>query len=277
MRVPVKIGVAVVASLTAAAVLSPGVGSTVPHQRLGSNVHTDLTAGQAVEIVRTIMESGLDCAYPGSGLAPVGYKAKSRGGGGFTVTVTVSGKDRAGTVVSFGIGFDVLSAADVKPTSLAAQEILACSGWRPGLSCATKKTGLRKQPLGGKPYARYGPITVYRRVPGLKIVKRGGRWELSGIRAAGLGDLWVMDDCTGNGRIVSGSKSVVAGGQLAARVGDSVIGDESTECPSSPLHVAGKILTGDPRIAIDGRPLAVPGSRVVYVPTCGSGAGHVGS
>jgi uncharacterized Zn-binding protein involved in type VI secretion len=134
-----------------------------------------------------------------------------------------------------------------------------------------------KAPTGAAVIARYGPVTVLGKVPGLVVRKAGAKWVIEGLRVAEVGDLWTMDCGVGNGRIGDGSPTVVGPrGKPVARVFSTVIGIESTECPVSPLSVAGKILTGDPRVLVDGRPVAVPGSRVGFAPNCGPGTGTVG-
>jgi hypothetical protein len=65
-----------------------------------------------------------------------------------------------------------------------------------------KRAGLRATPLARDPIARYGPIAVYRRVPGLRIVHQGRGWVIKGIAVAHLRDSFSWDDCGGVGEIV---------------------------------------------------------------------------
>ena len=61
-----------------------------------------------------------------------------------------------------------------------------------------------------------------------------------------------------------------------ATVGDEVFAPATSHgCQSDPLATVGEIVTGDPRIAINGRAVAVPGSKVETGPVCGSNIGHV--
>ena len=143
-------------------------------------------------------------------------------------------------------------------------------------STALPRKGLQKPP-SGTPVARYGPITVFSRIPGLKITRRGAGWVISGIKVATLGGTWVIDGGHGGGRIVStsASSSINSNGKAVATVGDHVKGREVADGPIGIVDVDGLIITGDPRIAINGRPIAIPGSKITYVPFCASGNGAV--
>lgn len=116
----------------------------------------------------------------------------------------------------------------------------------PAKACAIRRTGLAKRPTG-RPLARYGPIAVYARVPGLRVVFRNGEWEVIGVHVARRGDRWADADCGGFGTIVEvAATSVISGGKPVATVGDKVF--------------APAIARGCPRIRI---PSSAESSRVI--------------
>jgi uncharacterized Zn-binding protein involved in type VI secretion len=267
--------VATVLVMVAAAAGASGAGGPLvagypraaPARTLRPN---DLTKAQAIALVQWVVANGLQCAYPG--LSAGSYRAESSGAG-WVVTVRVG--SAKGTV---DIEFDVTMTGEVKASNNAAYNILKCSGQPAPQLCprVPKRDDLRKRPSGGTPVARYGPITVFGRVPGLRITRRGSAWEISGIKAATKGGLWFMDGCVGTGRIASVAAPAVRYlGKSVAVVGDRVMGIEASGCLSDPLYVYGSIISGDPRIVINGRPIAVPGSRIAYQPFCATGAGTV--
>jgi hypothetical protein len=143
--------------------------------------------------------------------------------------------------------------------------------------CGSARAGLSAKPGPGRPTKRFGPISVYGHVPGLIVVHRARKWVIKGIKVAHLHDRWTLDDCGGIGEIRKvQTANVIAGGRPVATVGDEVFAPATSHgCPSDPLATVGNIVTGDPRIAINGRALAVPGSLVETGPVCGSNVGHV--
>lgn len=151
------------------------------------------------------------------------------------------------------------------------------TGYGPKNRCGSARAGLSATPGPGRPTHRFGPITVYGHVPGLIVVHRGRTWVIKGIKVAHLHDHWSLDDCGGIGEIRKvQTTNVIAGGRPVATVGDEVFAAATAQgCPSDPLPTVGNIESGDPRIAINGRAVAVPGSLVETGPVCGSNLGHV--
>jgi uncharacterized Zn-binding protein involved in type VI secretion len=142
--------------------------------------------------------------------------------------------------------------------------------------CGTAHVELRARPPTHGPIARYGPIAVYQHIPDLRIVRHGAGWAIVGLRVAHLHDQWREDDCGGVGTITHVAyPQIVNGGRPVATVGDQGHALEAHGCPADPIQVVGIIRTGDPRITVHGRPVAVPGSRMIVVPSCGADVGHV--
>jgi hypothetical protein len=144
--------------------------------------------------------------------------------------------------------------------------------------CGSARAGLSTTPGPGKPTKRFGPISVYGHVPGLAVIHRGHTWVIKGVKVAHLHDHWKLDDCGGIGEIRKvRTANVIAGGRPVATVGDEGFAPATAKgCPSDPIAARGRIVTGDSRIAIHGRVVAVPGSLVHAIdPVCGSPIGHV--
>lgn len=263
------------AAAVAAAVAGAGVAGGTAVRAAAPAPAKGPTAEQRVAIVRDALAAGLACAIPG---VPGGVRVESVRASGIMVTARVSGTSAATRGrIAFDLVFEVAAITSVRGTSATAQTVVDCAGLEQCVLPVARKGLAAKAPAGAAALARYGPVTVLGKVPGLVVRKDGTRWVIEGMRVAELGDMWVGDCGVGNGRIVEGSATVLGPrGKPVARVLSTITGIESTECPGAPLSVLGAIVTGDPRVLVDGRPVAVPGSRVVFSPNCGPGTGAVG-
>lgn len=233
------------------------------------------TAAQRAGFVRQLLAEGLQCAIPN---VPGGVRVDRVKVSGTMVTATVSAYSEAFKKrIPIDAVFYVIDLGRVLAYDDAlAKKIMTCAG-QPECPVAPRRIGLGSSAGSGKPVVHYGPITVYGKVPGLKIGHDASGWIIQGIRVATKGSLWDLDCGYGSGRIEEGQAGVriSKNGPNVAAVGDVVSGLESTGCPASPQTVAGKILTGDSRITINGHPVAVTGSRVEYLGGCASVGGTV--
>lgn len=253
-------------------VLTLGVGIPGASVLDASGASDGVGGAQAVAIVRTVLAVGLRCDYPG--IVAVGpWSRRQLPDGNWRVTFRITRSSGRTASIPGRLEVDGQDGHVLNDNAFAAN-VVACGGPPPATQhCVTRRAGLTAVPFG-TPIRRYGPIALYARVPGLTITRQGRRWTISGVKLATLHAQWWLDGCTGNGTVFSAANaSVLSHGRPVAVVGDATLGLEVSGCPSDPLHVRGRILTGDPRITIRGHPVAVAGSRVAYAPFCASGLG----